>query len=140
MLWLFFFFLREIQEDEKVEQALTDGKSTVNWCSIHLRMSALAWLCPNPILPGQAMALFSTKASDQDYLNILIKRNFKITTLHGNDFLWKHPWLVALLKRLLSQFWVKVCWFCFVGIAALPDNCWDQRPDYTKVAFSRFYC
>ena len=25
-----FFFLREIQEDEKVEQALTDGKSTVN--------------------------------------------------------------------------------------------------------------
>ena len=58
---------------------------------IHLRMSALAWLCPNPILLGQSMALFSTKASDQDYLNILIKRNFKITTLHGNDFLWKHP-------------------------------------------------
>lgn len=26
------------------------------------------------------------------------------------------------------------------GVAASPDNCWDQRPDFTKVAFSRFYC
>ncbi|KAJ7372668.1 filamin binding [Desmophyllum pertusum] len=26
------------------------------------------------------------------------------------------------------------------GIAALPGNRWDQRPDCTKVAFSRFYC
>lgn len=26
------------------------------------------------------------------------------------------------------------------GIAALPGNCWDQKQDVTKVAFSRFYC
>ena len=26
------------------------------------------------------------------------------------------------------------------GIATVPENSWNQRPDYTKVAFSRFYC
>lgn len=26
------------------------------------------------------------------------------------------------------------------GIVAVPEKSWDQRPDCTKVAFSRFYC
>lgn len=34
----------------------------------------------------------------------------------------------------------KVEWALTDGIATVPENSWNQRPDYTKVAFSRFYC